>query len=80
MWGGDKTPVRYSLLIHRSLAGEAFLVTPPEREGRTFNPVTHADSYEQASSHALAVLEVLVELSIEHGEPLSAPQYVSAAT
>ncbi|HEY7030581.1 MAG TPA: type II toxin-antitoxin system HicB family antitoxin [Thermomicrobiales bacterium] len=63
-------PVRWSMLIQWSDEDDAFLVTLPEWEGRVFNPVTHGESYEEAVKNGQEVLELLVELSVEQGQPL----------
>lgn len=62
------------MLIQWSDEDDAFLVTLPEWDGRVINPVTHGASYEEAVRQGQEVLELLVELSLEQGQPLPAPQ------
>lgn len=66
--------LRWSMLIQWSDEDDAFLVTLPEWDGRVINPVTHGASYEEAVRQGQEVLELLVELSLEQGQPLPAPQ------
>jgi predicted RNase H-like HicB family nuclease len=65
--------IRWSMLIQWSDLDQAYLVTLPEWEGRTFNPVTHGDTYEEAARNGNEVLELLKESAEEHNRPLPAP-------
>ncbi|MGH2559794.1 MAG: type II toxin-antitoxin system HicB family antitoxin [Thermomicrobiales bacterium] len=71
---GSGAPLRYSMLIQWSDEDDAFLVTLPEWDGRVINPVTHGASYEEAVGNGREVLQLLVELSLEQGQPLPQPQ------
>ncbi len=59
----------YSMLIQWSDEDQVYIVTLPEFGG----PKTHGDTYEQAAKRGREVLELLVESSLEHREPLPAP-------
>jgi predicted RNase H-like HicB family nuclease len=67
-------PLRYSMLIQWSEEDAAFLVTLPEWEGRVLNPVTHGDTYEEAVANGRLVLQDLVMISQERGQPLPVPR------
>jgi predicted RNase H-like HicB family nuclease len=67
-------PLRYSMLIQWSEEDAAFLVTLPEWEGRVLNPVTHGDTYEEAVANGRLVLQDLVMISQERGQPLPEPR------
>jgi antitoxin HicB len=58
------------MLIQWSSEDDAYLVSLPEWEGRVFNPVTHGDTYEQAAKHGLEVLEGIMAVALDDGEPL----------
>jgi antitoxin HicB len=72
-------PLRWSMLIQWSDEDDAFLVTLPEWEGRVINPVTHGGTYEDAVRNGREVLEMLAELSIEQGRPLTEPKLAVVA-
>jgi predicted RNase H-like HicB family nuclease len=67
-------PLRYSMLIQWSEEDAAFLVTLPEWEGSVLNPVTHGDTYEEAVANGRLVLQDLVMISQERGQPLPEPR------
>jgi antitoxin HicB len=71
--------LRWSMLIQWSVEDDAFLVTRPEWDGRAINPVTHGDSYEEAVKHGREVLEMLVEISLEQGQPWPEPRVAAVA-
>lgn len=70
----NKTP-RYSVLIEWSDRDQAFLVRLPEweRAGVVRGPVTHGDTYEEASRNAQDAIEALVDSLLQHGEALPEP-------
>jgi antitoxin HicB len=65
---------RYSMLIQWSDEDHAYLVQLPEWADRVFGPVTHGDTYEEAVKNGREVLEMLVEVAQERGDPLPIPQ------
>jgi predicted RNase H-like HicB family nuclease len=67
------------MLIQWSDEDDAFLVTLPEWKDRVLNPVTHGATYEEAVQRGQEVLELLVELSLDQGEPLPQPKSASVA-
>lgn len=75
----NNEPIRYSLLIQWSEEDSAFLVTLAEWEGRVFNPVTHGDTYEEATQRGVAALEDLVAVAQQSGQPLPDPQFVGVS-
>jgi antitoxin HicB len=74
MHAADRLHFRYSMFIQWSPADEAFLVTLPEWEGRTNNPTTHGDTYEEAAANARIVLVHFVSIALEYGQPLPEPK------
>ena len=70
----------YTMLIQWPDDDQAFLVTLPAWEERVFGPVTHGDTYEAAARNGLAVIELLIESAIQHGEPLPRPRYYGRMT
>ena len=76
----EKHP-RYSLLIQWSDEDQAYLVRLPdwEREGVVRGPVTHGDTYDEATRNAREALDSLVASLRQHGEPLPKPTIVAGA-
>lgn len=65
------TPLlRYSMLIEWSEEDQAYLVTLPEWADRVMMPATHGNTYSEADQNGQEVLELLVEVATEDGEPL----------
>lgn len=62
--------VRYTMVIQWSPGDDAYVVSLPEWEGRVLNPVTHGATYEEAAKHGLEVLEGIMAVSLEEGQPL----------
>jgi predicted RNase H-like HicB family nuclease len=75
----QQIPLKYSMLIQWSEADEAFLVTLPEWEGRTFNPVTHGETYEEAVANGRLALQDLVIVTLESGQSLPEPRLLEDA-
>jgi antitoxin HicB len=71
--------LHYSMLVQWPDEDQAYLVQLPEWEGRVFGPVTHGDTYEEAIRHGRDVLEMLVEVAQENGEPLPEPHVFRSA-
>ncbi len=65
---------RYSMVIEWSEADQAFLVTLPEWADRVNTPTTHGDTYEEAVRNGNEVLELLIESTLEDGDPLPQPK------
>ncbi len=65
---------RYSMVIEWSEVDQAFLVTLPEWADRVNTPSTHGDSYEEAVRNGNDVLELLIESTLEDGDPLPQPK------
>jgi antitoxin HicB len=64
----------YSMVIEWSEEDQAFLVTLPEWSGRVNTPTTHGDTYEEAVRNGNEVLELLIESTLEDGDPLPQPK------
>jgi predicted RNase H-like HicB family nuclease len=62
------------MLIQWSDEDQAYIVTLPEFGG----PKTHGDTYEEAAKNGREVLEMLIESSLERGEPLPASSKFSS--
>ena len=60
----------YTVIIQWSEEDQCFIVSLPEW-GEFCH--THGDSYEEALKNAQEVLELLIESSLEDGEPLPEP-------
>ena len=71
--------MRYSILIQWSDADQAYLVTLPEWEGHTNNPVTHGATYEEALRHGQEVLADLIAIWQERGWTLPKPNVYAGA-
>ena len=65
--------IRYTMMIQWSDEDRAYVVSLPEWEGRVFNPVTHGATYEEAAKNGLEVLEGVIAVALDHGEPLPEP-------
>jgi predicted RNase H-like HicB family nuclease len=65
--------LRYSMVIQWSNEDQAYLVSLPEWEGRTANPVTHGDTYDEAARNGIDAITALTEWAVEKGVPLPAP-------
>ena len=61
----------YTIVIQWSDEDECFVVSLPEW-GEFCH--THGDTYEEALKHAQEVLELLIDTSLEDGEPLPKPK------
>lgn len=61
----------YTIIIQWSEEDQCFIVSLPEW-GEFCH--THGDSYEEALKNAQEVLELLIESSLENGEPLPKPK------
>lgn len=70
-------PRSYSMVVQWSDEEQAYLVTLPEWEGRVFNPVTHAESCEDAIRQAHEALAALVTSARQHNKALPMPQSVA---
>jgi len=62
------------MVIEWSEADQAFLVTLPEWADRVNTPTTHGDTYEEAVRNGNEVLELLIESTLEDGDPLPQPK------
>lgn len=65
--------MKYTIIIQWSDEDQAFVVTLPEFTN-VMQPVTHGDTYEEALKNAQEVLELLIESSLEEGNPLPEPK------
>lgn len=65
---------RYSMVIEWSEVDQAFLVTLPEWADRVNTPSTHGDTYEEAVRNGNDVLGLLIESTLEDGDPLPQPK------
>jgi antitoxin HicB len=72
-----KDASHYTMVIHWSDEDSAYLVSLPEWHDRVINPVTHGESYEQAAIQGQKVLELLIESTLEHQQPLPEPEPVA---
>lgn len=68
--------MKYTIIIQWSDEDQAFVVTLPEFTN-VMQPVTHGDTYEEALKNAQEVLELLIESSMEEGNPLPEPKTLS---
>jgi len=73
-------PLRYSMLIEWSDEDQAYLVTLPEWAGRVNTPTTHGATYEDAVRHGHEVLDDLIAIHRERGEPLPEPHVYASAS
>ena len=64
--------MRYTIVIQWSNEDQCYVVSLPEFTNVS-QPCTHGDTYEEALKNAQEVLEMLIELAIENGEPLPEP-------
>jgi predicted RNase H-like HicB family nuclease len=64
------------MLIQLSEEDAAFLVTLPEWDERTFNPVTHGDSCEVAAANGRETIEYLVAVARKNGGALPEPEFI----
>lgn len=65
--------MKYTIVIQWSDEDKCFVVLLPEFTD-VMQPVTHGDSYEEALKNAQEVLGLLIESSLEDGEPLPEPK------
>jgi antitoxin HicB len=63
----------YTIIIQWSDEDNCYIVSLPEW-GEFCH--THGDTYEEALKNAQEVLEMLIESSLENGEPLPEPQTI----
>ncbi len=61
---------RYTMVIFWSEEDDAYLVSLPDWDGISMNPVTHGDTYAEAVRNGEEALEGLVASMTKHGEPL----------
>jgi len=67
------------MVIEWSEEDQAFLVSLPEWADRINTPTTHGDTYEEAVRNGNEVLDLLIEATLDSGDPLPEPKmYVSA--
>ena len=62
------------MVIEWSGEDQAYLVILPEWAGRVNTPTTHGDTYEEAVRNGNEVLELLIESTLEDGDPLPQPK------
>lgn len=65
--------MKYTIIIQWSNEDQAFVVTLPEFTN-VMQPVTHGNTYEEALKNAQEVLKLLIESSVEEGNPLPEPK------
>lgn len=65
--------MKYTIIIQWSNEDQAFVVILPEFTN-VMQPVTHGDTYEEALKNAQEVLKLLIESSVEEGNPLPEPK------
>ena len=65
--------MKYTIVIQWSDEDQCFVVLLPEFQD-VMQPVTHGDTYEEALKNAQEVLELLIETSVEEGQPLPEPK------
>jgi antitoxin HicB len=65
--------MKYTIIIQWSDEDQCYVVSLPEFTN-VMQPCTHGDTYEEACKNAQEVLEMLIETSLEAGEPLPEPQ------
>lgn len=68
--------MKYTIIIQWSNEDQAFVVTLPEFTN-VMQPVTHGNTYEEALKNAQEVLKLLIESSVEEGNPLPEPKTLS---
>lgn len=62
--------MKYTVIIQWSEEDNCYLVYLPEFKDVTNQPTTHGETYQEALTHALEVLDMLVEEFIEQGKEL----------
>jgi antitoxin HicB len=67
--------MKYTIIIQWSDEDKCYVVSLPEFTN-VYQPCTHGDTYEEALKNAQEVLEMLIESSLENGEPLPEPQTI----
>ena len=67
--------MKYTIIIQWSDEDNCYVVSLPEFTN-VYQPCTHGDTYEEALKNAQEVLEMLIESSLENGEPLPEPQTI----
>lgn len=65
--------MKYTIVIQWSDEDQCYVVFLPEFED-VMQPCSHGDTYEEALKNAQEVLELLIESSLEEGEPLPEPK------
>jgi antitoxin HicB len=65
------SPIRYSIVIQWSDEGDAFVVSLPEWRESVH---THGETYEEALARGKDLLEGLIEVRHQAGEPLPQPR------
>jgi predicted RNase H-like HicB family nuclease len=70
----NEAPLQYSMLIEWPNEDQAYLVTLPEWGDRVIMPVTHGDTYSEATQRGQEVLTMLVNSAWRDGGPLPAPK------
>ena len=69
--------MKYRMVIEWSEEDSAYVVFLPEWVGRVYQPVTDGATYEEAAHKGASVLETLVRVANEDGQPL--PQHITTA-
>ena len=65
--------MKYTIIIQWSEEDQCYVVFLPEFTD-VMQPCTHGETYEEALKNAQEVIEMLIETSLEIGEPLPEPQ------
>lgn len=65
---------RYSMVIEWSDEDQRFLVTLPEFADRVMMPCADGKTYEEAARNGHEVIEALLDVLQEDGEPLPQPR------
>ena len=71
--------MKYRMVIEWSDGDSAYVVFLPEWEGRVYQPVTDGVTYEEAARKGADVLETLVRVANEDGQPLPPLSVASVA-
>jgi antitoxin HicB len=71
--------MKYAMIIAWSDEDQAYVVSVPEWDERVCQPVTDGSTYTEAAQRGQAVLEALIALAHQHGEPLPVPKTHAAA-
>jgi len=66
--------MKYTIVIQWSEEDNCFVVFLPDFED-VMQPVTHGETYAEATQNAQEVLELLVKTAIQAGKPLPVPKH-----